>query len=61
MKTGRSDYKGSQASIFCDGFGDGNLEGYLGKIGPECATRIMIDQVEEKYDMKPARLVGDTN
>jgi len=22
------------------------------------ATRIMIDRVEEKYDMKPARLVG---
>lgn len=25
------------------------------------ATRIMIDRVEEKYDIKPARLVGDTN
>jgi hypothetical protein len=25
------------------------------------ATRMMIDRVEEKYDIKPARLVGDTN
>jgi hypothetical protein len=25
------------------------------------ATRLMIDRVEEKYDIKPARLVGDTN
>ena len=25
------------------------------------ATRIMIDRVEEKYDIKPTRLVGDTN
>jgi transposase len=25
------------------------------------ATRIMIDRVEEKFDLKPTRLVGDTN
>jgi hypothetical protein len=25
------------------------------------ATRIMIDRVEEKFDLKPTCLVGDTN
>jgi len=25
------------------------------------ATRIMIDRVEERFDLKPTRLVGDTN
>ena len=33
----------------------------VSKTAESNATKIMVDRVEEKYDLKPARLVGDTN
>jgi transposase len=33
----------------------------VSKTAESNATRIMVDRVEEKYDIKPKRLVGDTN